>query len=142
MAGRPALRKVEAQIRKLGGETYIFERIAAGETIAAVADSLNISRPVLSTWCNQDKRRDALTHARRIAAGTLAEETLRIADQDLDPDQVQAAKLRIDTRKWLAARMAPETWGEQRGPTVAIQINGLHLDALRQGGRVIEHGDD
>jgi len=46
--------------------------------------------------------------------------------------QANADRLKIETRKWLAGVAAPEKF--QAKPTTAVQVNvnQLHLDALRQ----------
>jgi hypothetical protein len=61
---------------------------------------------------------------------TLADEMLEIADDlgdDATLEQVQTAKLRIETRKWIAAKLRPTKWGdkqiiEHQGGGVSINI--------------------
>lgn len=53
--------------------------------------------------------------ARAIQADHLVDEILTIADSVRSSDSnaaVQAAKLAVDARKWIAAKMAPGTYGE------------------------------
>lgn len=50
--------------------------------------------------------------ARELRSDFFAEEMLDIAD-DVSPDEVAKAKLRIDTRKWNAARMHPRKFGDK-----------------------------
>ena len=141
MAAKPITRAAHAKIRSVGGEAFIFAEVLSGRTLKDIAESLGISRPILSAWCNAPTRRDAYVRARREAAGSLVEEGLAIADSARDPADVPSAKLRSDFRKWMAARMNSDAWGEQRGAAVTVEITALHLDALRQSGRVIK-GDD
>jgi len=53
-------------------------------------------------------------------ADTLADEMVDIADEVAaaggSMEAVQAARLRIDTRKWIAAKMRPGKWGEVQAP--------------------------
>ena len=140
MAGKKITRQSYARIQAVGEDT-VLARIANGETMASIAADIGVSRPLLSAWCNDAKRIDLYAHARRQAASALVDESLDIVDQ-AESDNVQVAKLRADTRKWIASKLDRATWGDDRGPTVAIQINGLHLDALRQGGRVLDHDGD
>ena len=142
MAGTPKKRQLQAQVRKLGGEAYIFGEIAKGRTLTDIAREHRLDRTQLNLWCLHESRAQDYTRAKQHKAEALVDQALTIADSDLAPDQVQAAKLRIETRRWIASKLDRATWGEDRGPTVAIQINGLHLDALRQGGRVLDHGDE
>jgi hypothetical protein len=67
-----------------------------------------------SVFCDQYVR------AREAQADTLADEILDIADDGsndtidgkYDGDAIQRSKLRVDTRKWLAAKMQPKKYGE------------------------------
>ena len=57
-------------------------------------------------------------------------------------EQVAVAKERIDVRKWLASVNDPSRFRQNNGgPTVNINVNQLHLEALkkhRDGGITIE----
>ena len=141
MAGKKITTMAHKLIEKAGGEGYVMEQVASGRTLQSIADEVGVSRPILSMWANAAPRKDALAHAKRLAASALAEQGLSIVDSVDDPADVPAAKLKSDYRRWMASRLSSEDWGEQRsGTTGAIQINGLHLDALRQS-RVIETDD-
>ncbi len=65
-----------------------------------------------------------------MAAGRLAEDTLGISDTATQQN-AQVAKLRVDTRRWLAARYDPEAFGDRQVPLVAINLTQLRIDALR-----------
>ena len=133
MASKPLTRQAHAKIAAAGGEAFILSEVSSGRTLKDIAEELGITRPILSAWCNAPARKDAYSHARREAASALIEEGLNIADSVSDPSEVPAAKLRSDFRRWMASRLNPDSWGEQqRAPNVAIQINGLHLESLRQ----------
>lgn len=71
--------------------------------------------PNASTVCrwlaNNEEFRKQYAHARDAQADTIADETLAIADDAaLDP---QDRRVRIDTRKWLAAKLKPKAYGEK-----------------------------
>lgn len=64
--------------------------------------------------------------AREAQADKLAEEALQIADdgrsdtyldaegnERTDTEVIQRSKLRVDTRKWLASKMAPKKYGDK-----------------------------
>ncbi|WP_028491436.1 hypothetical protein [Thioalkalivibrio sp. ALE19] len=138
MAAKPITRAAHATIRKAGGEAYVFGQVAEGRTLKAIAEDLGISRQILSTWCNRPQRRDALTRARQEAAGALMDEALAITDNaEEDATALQKVKQQADLRKWLAGRLSPQQWGDT-GPGVQVNIGQLHLDALRQVGRVVD----
>jgi hypothetical protein len=85
----------------------------------------------LRSWCRQNDR-DAQTvyrwlrenkdfhtryaRAHEDRADSLADEIVEIADESQfgTLEQIQAARLRVDTRKWIAAKLRPSRWGEQQ----------------------------
>lgn len=86
----------------------------------------------LSSWCRQTGRSAYVVHswlrtesdfARRYAQAhedrtdTMADDLLEIADETAGTDSiaaVQAAKLRIETRKWIASKLKPQKYGEKQ----------------------------
>ena len=131
MAGRPKRRSMLQRIETVGGDEWLLEEVAKGRTLRSIAEEVGITQPKLCGYLREEKRRELYARAREAAAGALVEQSLEIVDA-ADPATVQVAKLRADTRRWIAGKYDRATWGDDRGPTVAIQINGLHLDALRQ----------
>ena len=113
------------------GADALLARIAGGEPLKAVAASIGVSRQVLSGVLNSEQNRDGLRAAREQAAHALAEEALEISDA-AKPQDVQVAKLRTDTRRWLASKWAPRDYGEQAGVNVNISFTQLHIDSLRK----------
>ena len=108
MAGRRITRSYLAKIDTLGADA-ILSRIAGGEPLKAVAESIGVSRQVLSGFLNSEQNREGLRAAREQAAHVLAEDALAISDAAKAQD-VQVAKLRVDTRRWLASRTAASSW--------------------------------
>lgn len=119
-------------IEAAGGEGVLIDRIADGETLAGIARSLgNCSRNLLSTYLNRDDTRKAtVQRARETGADAMAEDTIHIADTT-PPSQASAARLRIEQRKWFASKVLPDTYGEKNQASVTINVNTLHLEALR-----------
>lgn len=148
MAGKALKKMLLAQIADRGGPDWLHEYIAGGGTILDLANELGCSRTYLSRHLNaQDEYRAVIMEARREHADTLAEEALQIADGLADADevtreQIAVAKERIDVRKWLATVNHPDRYQTNKsGPAVVLNINQLHLDALkkrRDGGITIE----
>lgn len=59
--------------------------------------------------------------ARLDQADTLADEIMSISDETehaTDPLQIQAARLRVDSRRWIASRLKPSKWGEKASEVV------------------------
>lgn len=67
-------------------------------------------------WLREEKefaRRYARAHDDR--ADSLADEIVDIADESVGgtSDDIQAARLRIDARKWVSAKLKPQKWGDK-----------------------------
>jgi len=61
------------------------------------------------------RRADAqakIAKAQEARADALMDEILAIADDPGGEEPVQRSKLRVDTRRWLAARLAPAKYGD------------------------------
>lgn len=104
-------------------EEEVFQRIADGKSIrAALQDDW------LPGWTTFNKRlaSDAefaarYARARELQADKLFEECLEIADQyereaeklEGGTDHINRARLRIDTRKWMAGKLRPKVYGDK-----------------------------
>lgn len=65
----------------------------------------------------------------------MASQVMDIADDVAEfalADPVRVAEMRIKARQWTAGKLDKETYGEQKGAAVTVNIAGLHLDALRR----------
>jgi hypothetical protein len=131
-----------ARIKEAGGVDGVLDAVASGKSLAAVARDMGVERARLSQFLNRDEDTKArLARAREDAAAALVDQSLEIVDT-AEPESVQVAKLRADTRKWIASRLDRQTWGDDKSPGIAIQINGLHLDALRNAHKVIDQDSE
>jgi hypothetical protein len=146
MAGKALRKRLFAEIETRGGAEYLQEYIAEGGTVLDLAEELGCSRTYLSRHLNANPDyKAALDEARRENADKLADEALGIADaladaEGVTKEQIAVAKERIDVRKWLATVNHPDRYQQNKnGPTVVLNINALHLDALR---KVSRGGDD
>jgi hypothetical protein len=124
---------VNKKIHKAGGETAMLDRLSEGETILSLARSLGISHTAFYDWIDRggEARAAALARARARGGRSLAEQTLEIADS-ASPQEAQVAKLRVDTRRWLASKQAPDEYGDKQQPLVNIDLGSMALDALRK----------
>ena len=113
----------------------ICRRIACGETLTAICSDPRLPSLRTVTYWLADKRfrefRDNYYHARRVAAEIRVDEIIDIVDNrsndytivyddNGDPvdllanhANVQRDRLRVDTRKWLAAKLLPKLYGER-----------------------------
>ena len=123
---------VNKKIHAAGGEITILDRLSEGETILSLARSLKVSHTAFYDWIDRggEARASALARARARGGRSLAEETLEIADA-ATPQEAQVAKLRVDTRRWLASKLSEE-FSDKQQPLVNIDLGSMALDALRK----------
>lgn len=129
----------------------ICTALAEGESLRSICQQPGM--PHIATvmrWLSDPEKRDfceQYARAREAQAETLAEELLAIADeaeyepiQDPNTGQTLAVafdktavarnKLRVETRKWLAARMSPKKYGDK------LAVGGAaDLDPIQMAGR-------
>jgi hypothetical protein len=124
---------VNKKIHAAGGEIAMLDRLSEGETILSLARSLAVSHTAFYDWIERggEARASALARARARGGRSLAEQTLEIADS-ATPQDAQVAKLRVDTRRWLASKQAPDEYGDKQQPLVNIDLGSMALDALRK----------
>jgi hypothetical protein len=90
----------------------ICARLAAGEPLTKICQDDGM--PDVSTvyrWIEaQPPFRDLYARAREDQADTLADEMVRIADEEPDPAK---ARVRVDARKWVASKLKPKKYGDK-----------------------------
>ncbi len=148
--GRPSL-YTEALAAK------ICRRLAEGEPLRSICrDKAMPNKATVLRWladkANADFR-DQYVHAREMQADALFDEALEIADdasgdwstdkdgkKTLDHEHVQRSRLRVDTRKWAAGKLAPKRYGDKLqhtgeggGPIrTEVDLTGIPTDVLRE----------
>lgn len=93
---------------------YICSEIASGRSLRSICtDDGMPDKSTLFRWLSRHESfRDQYTRAQEDRTAALAEDILEIADEG-NAEDVQRAKLRIDTRKWLMSKMAPKRYGDK-----------------------------
>lgn len=109
----------------------ICDRIASGESLRSVCKDENMPAQVtVFKWlANNDTLAKQYARAREAQADAIFDEALDIADDSRndwmtrnDPENpgwiangenIQRARLRIDTRKWMAGKLRPKTYGDK-----------------------------
>ena len=106
----------------------IFDRMACGETLTEICRSPSMpDRSTVRRWLSRHP--DLISQyqrARELLADTLFDQVLDIADdargdvtidgngkRQVDWENVNRSKLRVDARKWVAAKLAPHKYGER-----------------------------
>lgn len=117
---------VAAAVKNRGGTDWLFEQIAQGATISALARQLAVGRSALSMWLNKPERKQRLVAAQEEAAHALMDESQDIAD-DIKPETgadgttvivpmseaIAKARIQIDVRRERAAVLNREIFGKQ-----------------------------
>jgi hypothetical protein len=131
MAGTKLMTMKVKQLEDIG-EDVLFDKLASGSSVNSLIKECGIGKRVFYKWMRGvEGREERYYAARKEWANYLAEETLSIADDIADAGDAQVAKVRIDTRKWLAAQANPDNWAARKDPLVQINIQDQHLKALR-----------
>ena len=128
-AAREDRRTANKAIHAAGGpQVAVWDEVAAGATVVAIAQGLGLSLSTFNRWLYFMPEREMLyREARKKAAQVIAEQTIQIAD-DATLEDLQTARLRIDGRVKLAERYAPN------GSVAKASGDGLQeltLDALQ-----------
>lgn len=146
MAGQKKTSRLSDALECCGGEDLVFPLLAEGNTLAAVVRILSreypdeladLSRGILSTWCNRPQRKEAYVEARRMGAVVFAEDSVEIVDR-ATPETAYLSKLKSDNRRWMAGKLDHEAWGDRTQASTQINIGQMHLEAVKQLGRAAE----
>lgn len=95
--------------------TAVCARISRGALVKDACKAEKIDADLIRDWTSSD---DALAllyaRARSNQAHAIAEEAVRISDEKAaSPEAVQRNRLRVDTRKWMASKIAPKLYSER-----------------------------
>lgn len=98
----------------------ICERVGRGESVVSICASKDMPHEVtVYRWLADPEKQDfcrMYARAREVAAERFADEMVGIADSvrsGSTSEEVQAARLAIDTRKWIAAKHSPRKYGDK-----------------------------
>jgi hypothetical protein len=107
----------------------ICERLGLGESLRKICEDAEMpGKSTVMRWLHDHAEfRDQYARAREAQAEYWAEEIIQISDDDqhdavIDPETgatkqnsefIARSRLRVDTRKWLMARMAPKKYGDK-----------------------------
>jgi hypothetical protein len=92
-----------------------------GEALTRICEESHL--PSVGTFMRHiydtQELREEYELALRIRADTWADQVVSLADA-ATPADAQVARLRVDTRKWVAARLIPHRYGDRQ----AIEVSG------------------
>jgi len=99
---------------------YICEQVAVGRSLVSITREPGVpSYQTIMEWLKAHPDFEVTyRQARQDQADTLAEEIIAIADgvKDVGPAdsaKVNAARLRVDARKWVASKLKPKVYGDR-----------------------------
>lgn len=130
MAGRPKRKSDMAALDSLPKE-HIVAMLEAGQPIARICYALGVGRVALEDWLSKPENEGLSSRARAKAADDMVAESILIADET-DVEEVQKARLRVQTRQWVAERWNPAAYAQSKAPTLQVNLSGMRLDALRR----------
>lgn len=113
----------------------ICQRIMAGESVRRICrDEHMPAQSTVFEWLASDLQfQRSYLLAKQLLAETLQEDMLEISDDTsgdyvqgedgpaFNAEHVQRSKLRVDTRKWLASKLAPKRYGD----STALRVDSL-----------------
>lgn len=114
--GRPTLYSLELA-------TVICERLSKGESLTKLAkDNMMPDAATIYRWLNDNiSFCEMYARAKDESADFMVDEMLEIADtKAFDRETAAAAKVQIDTRKWIASKLKPQKYGDKQ----QIEISG------------------
>lgn len=99
--------------------------IAEGRSMRSYCRLEHRSLESVYRWLREHRDfRERYARAHDDRADSLADEITDIADEVADADMaaVQAARLRVDARKWVASKLKPTKWGDYQADTAKTNI--------------------
>lgn len=120
----------------------ICRRLMEGESMVAICrdDGMPARSTVFEWLATQPEFQRAYILAKQLLAETFADEIVAISDDAsrdwietedgkvLDHEHVQRSRLRVDSRKWLASKLAPKRYGD----SASLRVGGLDAGADRE----------
>ena len=140
MPGRPILQALSRKIEKLGGEDFVYGQLSNGITYSKLAILLGCDRRLFFSWRKMSEDRlERCEYFRVMGAGVLAEssvdELVDMQGQDVTSAEVSLARATSNSKRWLAGKVDPATWGEKQVVDINVSADNLFMDALRAGSK-------
>ena len=126
----------------------VVEGIADGKSLSSVLKAPGMPSHTSARMMIKDNPifREAYERALQHRADRLAEEILELADED-PPEGLEGAslnawvqnkRLRVDTRKWIASKLKPKTYGDRIDVSVVDQRISV-IDAINEAQARVTH---
>ena len=103
-----------------------------GLSLRQACVELGISKPFVLDWAKDDEAFAAqYGRAREEMMEWHVEQLIQIADS-ATPETAQAARLQVDTRKWIASKLLPKKYGDRPADVNVQNVIHNHISADRQ----------
>lgn len=99
--------------------------IAEGRSLRSYCRLEHRGLDTVYRWLRERKEfRERYARAHDDRADSLADEIVDIADEAAtgSMEEIQAARLRVDARKWVAAKLKPTKWGDYQADTARTNV--------------------
>ncbi len=141
-AGEASRRRRSLRLLDKIGMDKVREHMATGKSLGVIAEVLGVRPEALLTFVKLPENAERYRLGRAERALALVEQALDIVDA-ADAGDVRIVKLRVETRKWLAAHLDPRRYGNGRASQAEETLDAAHLDLLRRmTGDNGEHGEE
>lgn len=121
------------------GEDDLFERILSGQTVRSINAELGIGWRAFYKWLDSvEGRRDRYNETLQQAGHAYAARAVDTA-QNATAENVNVARLQVDTDKWIAAKLNQTYDVRQRETTVTLKVEDLHAQAAALFAHEVEH---
>ena len=107
----------------------ILERITAGESVNSIVqiDGMPSSSTIYLWLSKYPDFSERYARAREAQQDAWSDKILSICEQEED---VNRARLKVDTHKWLMARLAPKKYGDSKNLNVDAKVQMTHEEWL------------
>ena len=125
MPGQKITRRAIATLDKIG-EQVIFDVYVQTRSVLRCIEALDLtfSKDTFYRWLDAEEgRRERWNTNMKTISQDLVEEALEIAHSVTEKDEVQAARLKVETNRWTASKYDRSRFGDSKDGIVAVQVN-------------------
>src|SRR5208283_2092518 len=110
----------------------ITDELAKGRYLKDVAKEIGVAPSTVLGWAAKDicGFRELYARAREAQMEAWSHELTDLADSADDHENVNSVRLRVDTRKWLMARILPKRYGDKLGIGAADGLDSVTVRVL------------
>lgn len=121
------------------GEDALFEMVLSGKTVRSIGAELGVGWRAFYGWLDAvEGRRERYNETLRQAGHIFAARAIDTA-QNATPENINVARLQVDTDKWIASKLNPAYDVRQRETTVTLKVEDLHAQAAALFAHEVEH---